>query len=203
VIERHGIEWEQKGTHKKHLSVLNYEKEMRTEEVSQLETQIEDLQDNVEKKQKSADKIQARLDKLQERENLINLNVRRYDDGPEWQLPEPGMLMTANSYKAKIVEPFIKKLKGVVRSIVTQYLSLKATVNDLKNRLSRAYADNEKLTDRIDKIEQENTRLIETVKDYRRVRKVLGEEQTDSILARARAEEQALKRPVRSRGYER
>jgi hypothetical protein len=43
VIERHGIEWKQKGTHKEHLSVLNFEKEIRTEEVAQLESQIEDL----------------------------------------------------------------------------------------------------------------------------------------------------------------
>ena len=26
VMERHGIEWEQKGTHEKHLSVLDFEK---------------------------------------------------------------------------------------------------------------------------------------------------------------------------------
>lgn len=33
----HGIEWEQKGTHEKHLSVLDFEKKERTKEVTELE----------------------------------------------------------------------------------------------------------------------------------------------------------------------
>jgi chromosome segregation ATPase len=140
---------------------------------------------------------------LQKRENLINLNVGTYDNDPKWQLPEPGMLMTAHSYKSKIVEPFIKKLKRAIGSIVAQYLRLKATVTDLNSRLIRAQDANNRLHDRIDMIGKENDRLCETVKDYRRVRKVLGEEQTDSIISRAKAEKQALNRPVRSKSYDR
>lgn len=40
VMERHGIEWEHKGTHEKHLSVLDYKKQEREKEVVQLEGQI-------------------------------------------------------------------------------------------------------------------------------------------------------------------
>ena len=36
VMERYGIEWEQKGTHEKHLSVLDYKKQERAEELDQL-----------------------------------------------------------------------------------------------------------------------------------------------------------------------
>jgi hypothetical protein len=203
VMERHGIEWAQKGTHEKHLSVLDYEKKMRSAKVEQLETRIEDLQADIQDVQKSADKVQAKLEHLQERENLINLNVDKYDSDPKWQLPEPTMLMTANAYKTKTVEPFIRKLKDVVRSIVAQYLRLKGTVNDLKNRLSRAYADNERLMDRIAEERQANAKLVELVGEYKRVRKVLGEEQTNSILAATTAREQTLKRPVRSKTHER
>jgi len=201
VMERHGIEWEHKGTHEKHLSVLDYEKKVRSEEVAQLAGKIDDLQSGVQDAQKSVDKVYSRLDKLQKRENLIGLNVDRYDNGPEWQLPEPTMLMTANLYKSKTVEPFIKKLKGVLHSVVAQYLNLKIMVDDLKSKLSRAVADNDRLMDRIDTMGQENARLSETVKDYKRVRKVLGEEQTDHILTRAKAEEQSSKRPMRSKNY--
>jgi hypothetical protein len=112
------------------------------------------------------------------------------------------MLMTANAYKTKVVEPFIRNLKDVVRSIVAQYLRLRATVNDLKSRLSRAYADNERLVDRIAEVQQENAKLVELVGDYKRVRKVLGKEQTDSILVAARAREQALKRSAYSKSRE-
>jgi peptidoglycan hydrolase CwlO-like protein len=201
-MEGHGIEWEQKGTREKHLSVLDYEKKMRSAEVEQLETRIEDLQADMQDTQKSVDKVQVKLKRLQERESLINLNVDKYDSDPKWQLPEPTMLMTANAYKTKIVEPFIRRLKDAVRSIVAQYLRLKGTVNDLKNRLSRAYADNERLMDRIAKERQENVKLAELVGDYKRVRNVLGEERTDSILIKGKAEEQVLKHPARFKNYE-
>ena len=36
VMERHGIEWEDKGTHDKHLSVLDYKKEQRAKEIAAL-----------------------------------------------------------------------------------------------------------------------------------------------------------------------
>lgn len=202
VMERYCIEWEHKGTHEKHLSVLDYEKKMRSAEVLQLEEKVEDLQTFTQEKSEKADKIQHRLKKLQERENLINLHVGRYDNDPEWQLLEPGMFSTANAYKSKIVEPFIRKLKKAIGSIVAQYLRLKATVNDLNNRLMRSEDANDRLHDRIDTIKQENTELVETVKDYRRVRKVLGDEKVDSIVNQAKVEEQIKKAP-RSRGYER
>lgn len=37
VMLEHGIEWEQKGTHEKHLSVLDFEKQERAKEVAELE----------------------------------------------------------------------------------------------------------------------------------------------------------------------
>ena len=49
VMERQGIEWEQKGTHEKHLSVLDFEKQEREKEVAVLEKAIsggkDELQD--------------------------------------------------------------------------------------------------------------------------------------------------------------
>ena len=42
VMLEHGIEWEKKGTHEKHLSVLNFEKKEREKEVAELEQSISD-----------------------------------------------------------------------------------------------------------------------------------------------------------------
>lgn len=42
VMLEHGIEWEKKGTHEKHLSVLDFEKKERAKEVSELEQSISD-----------------------------------------------------------------------------------------------------------------------------------------------------------------
>lgn len=44
IMERHGIEWEQKGTREQHLSVLDFKKQERAKEIAKLEQQIEDKQ---------------------------------------------------------------------------------------------------------------------------------------------------------------
>lgn len=44
VMERNGIEWEQKGTHEEHLSVLEFKKKERVKEVAELENLLEKKQ---------------------------------------------------------------------------------------------------------------------------------------------------------------
>lgn len=43
VMERHGIEWEQFGSHTDHLSVLDFKKQERQAEVKELEQSISKL----------------------------------------------------------------------------------------------------------------------------------------------------------------
>lgn len=44
IMLEHGIEWEQKGEHKEHLSVLEFKREKRKEELAELEQTIERVQ---------------------------------------------------------------------------------------------------------------------------------------------------------------
>lgn len=46
IMLEHGIEWEQKGTHEKHLSLLDFEKQERAKEVSELEKQKAELEEH-------------------------------------------------------------------------------------------------------------------------------------------------------------
>jgi len=219
VMQLHGIEWEQKGTHETHLSVYDFQKKMRAEEVVQLEAQIEGLKVDAQEAEKSANKAQNRLDKLENREKVIRHNVDKYDKAPEWQLPEPKPLMYAQAYKTKMVIPFIKRLKEIIHSVVAQYLELMDTVKDLKSRLSNANSKIDGLNDKLQKVNDHNSELKEYVRDYIYVRKALGEDQTNDILEKekaaeqaakqkaeeqakiAKVAEQALKRPVRSKNY--
>ena len=43
IAMRHGIEWEQKGTHEEHLDVYNFKKKERKKEVQELEQEKENL----------------------------------------------------------------------------------------------------------------------------------------------------------------
>lgn len=46
IMLEYGIEWEQKGTHEKHLSLLDFEKQERTKEVAALEAQKAELEEH-------------------------------------------------------------------------------------------------------------------------------------------------------------
>ena len=46
IMLEHGIEWEQKGTHEKHLSLLDFEKQERAKEVAALEEQKAELEEH-------------------------------------------------------------------------------------------------------------------------------------------------------------
>lgn len=47
MMERHGIEWEHKGTHEKHLPVLDYEKKVRSAKVEKMPEKVADLTEKV------------------------------------------------------------------------------------------------------------------------------------------------------------
>ena len=57
IMLAHGIEWEKKGTHEEHLSVLDYKKRERTKEVERLERQKE----NIERTKEAQLKVSAQL----------------------------------------------------------------------------------------------------------------------------------------------
>ena len=70
VIEHHGIEWLQKGTHNKHLSVLDYEKQERTKEVAQLENE----------KQNKTQEIKQLNNQLVRSEELLRAAQQQVED---------------------------------------------------------------------------------------------------------------------------
>lgn len=59
VMEQHGIQWKQLGTHNKHLSVLDFEKQERQKEVKQLEQSI--VSSKVELLELNSQKVESEL----------------------------------------------------------------------------------------------------------------------------------------------
>ena len=54
------------------------------------------------------------------------------DNGREYQLEQPTALMSAKNYKEKIVDPFIKKLKQLVRAVYGKYADLKVKIRRME-----------------------------------------------------------------------
>ncbi|MFG6352078.1 MAG: plasmid recombination protein, partial [Oscillospiraceae bacterium] len=94
VMERHGIEWEHKGTHEKHLSVMDFKKQEREKEVIVLDEQIATKKDEVKSLGLRVQNFDGGLKELQKVEQTLE-----FDDA--FQLPEPQGLMTAKTYKTR------------------------------------------------------------------------------------------------------
>ena len=90
IVARHDIEWEQKGTHEEHLSVLDYKKQERSKEVAALETQIDALQEQTATAETALSEKQEQLDDIAPILKNTEKFVRKYDD-PERLLPEAGI----------------------------------------------------------------------------------------------------------------
>jgi hypothetical protein len=195
LMERHGIEWEQKGTHEKHLSVLNYEKKMRTEEILELGNKLHD-------KKLEFNTVAKRIANLEKAEESIEDISKKIYHEPEYQLPEPLTLMSAKNYRTKFAMPLVKKLKSLIKSTLVRYFTAVDDYQRLNQTNGRLYKDNERLSKSNEKLLAANTQLKAENKDYALLRKVFGSEKINALLEQARAMQQE-KKLVRSRGYDR
>lgn len=195
VMERHGIEWEQRGTHDKHLSVLDFKKQQRAEEIERLESDITTKQTEFEtlsKRIQNFDKGTASLSQIQD----------ALDSSPEYQLPDPQGIMTAKSYKSKIVEPLVKRLKSLVKTLMVRFFQAVDDYQRLNQTNANLYRSNERLKGHNKQLTADNNRLKEEIKDYKLLRKVFGNRQIDSLLEQARQSKQREKR-FRNNNFER
>ena len=179
VMERHGIEWEHKGTHEKHLSVLDYKKHEREKEIAVLDNQL------AEKK----DEFLVMADRIENFDNgeraLQNLDESIMNE-PEYQLPEPPAMMSARTYKAKFVEPLIARFKSLISTLFARYFKALDSYHRLNITNGNLYRENEKLAKVNEELSQENENLRAENRDYKLLRKVFGHKQIDDLLEKAR-----------------
>lgn len=190
-MKEHGIEWEQKGTHEKHLSVLDFKKQERTAELEKLESEIAEKKDEFEM-------YQDRIDNFTQGYYVIDDLAKKLDTEPDYKLQEPTKLMSAKSYKTKFVEPLIKKLREVIEAVFALYYQALDSYHRLNMTNKNLYRENQYLSKDNEKLHGENTKLKEQNKDYRLLRKVFGDKQIDNLLEQAR-NSKAQKRDTRTR----
>lgn len=191
---RHGFEWEQKGTHEEHLSVIDYKKQERTKELAALEEKLAD-------KSVEFNTLAKRINNLEDGEQSYQDMEDKLAHDPEYQLPEPQGLMSAKTYKAKFAEPLVKRLKKLVKSLLVRYFKVQDSYYRLNKTNGELYRDNEGLARSNDRLKEENTALREQNKDYSLLRKVFGSRQIDDLVTQAREAQQA-KRRQRQRSYD-
>lgn len=194
VMERHGIEWEDKGTHDKHLSVLDYKKEQRAKEIAALETVKTEKESQVESQER-------RLKELAPAVKDMERLAADFSADPEEILPEAGTLESAKSYREKKAKPLLAKIVKVLRSLLLKYLDLKGKFDRLQGDYDRVRKGNAHLSDRLMEVKLENKKLRQISADYTRIKRVFGPEQVAAAVEADKQWEQAeksRKRPRRS-----
>ena len=191
---RHGFEWEQKGTHEEHLSVIDYKKQERTKELVAVEEKLAD-------KSAEFNTLAKRINNLEDGNQSYHDMEEKLAHDPEYQLPEPQAFMTAKSYKTKFAEPLVKRLKKLVKSLLVRYFKVQDNYHRINKTNGELYRDNEGLARSNDRLKEENAALREQNKDYAILRKVFGSRQIDDLVAQAR-EAQQTKWWQRQRSYD-
>lgn len=179
IMERHEIEWEQKGTHEEHLDVYNFKKKERAKEVKELEQKIENLTADVEAtesdikalNQEKADaekaRDQVRESKEQADKELKHMEKQRNQLQPiinsidkelknsgqiKLVLPEVGALELASTYRNKKIKPLFAKMKNYIAGLAAKVIELSREAEkwrDKYQQLKKDYDDLEKDADKV------------------------------------------------------
>ena len=182
VMERHGIEWEDKGTHDKHLSVLDFKKEQRAKEIAELEAVKA-------KKQGQVEQQEQRLKELAPAVRNMEQLAAQFSDDTERILPEPGPLESAKSYREKKAKPLLAQIVKVLRSVYRAYFDLKSKFERLQSAYDREVSKNSSLSARIYEVCAERDSLKGQVKDYERVKRAFGPEEVERVVEDAKRRE--------------
>ena len=158
IMARHDIEWEQKGTHEEHLSVLDYKKQERSKEVAALETQIGALQERTATAETMLSEKQEQLDDIVPILKNTEKFVRKYDD-PERLLPEAGMLESGKAFREKKALPILGKLLKYARSLFRENTELKAKMQKLEKENTAFKSANWNHTHEMVRLQMENQKL--------------------------------------------
>ena len=158
IMARHDIEWEQKGTHEEHLSVLDYKKQERSKEVAALENQIDTLQEQTAVVATALSEKQEQLDDIAPILKNTEKFVRKYDN-PERLLPESGILESGKAFREKKALPILGRLLKYARSLFRENTELKAKMQKLEKENTAFKSANWNHTHEMVRLKMENQEL--------------------------------------------
>ena len=107
IMLEHGIEWEQKGTHEKHLSLLDFEKQERAKEVAALEKQKAELEEYNANMQEINEKWLDQLENIEREISSAHENREEADKQADQAKKK------ASQYEKKLTEiaPMVKDME--------------------------------------------------------------------------------------------
>ncbi|MDY4621401.1 MAG: plasmid recombination protein [Eubacteriales bacterium] len=195
VMERYGIEWEQKGTHEKHLSVLDFKKQEREKELNALEAELAE-------KQGELSEVQHRLESADTAEEKLEGLEYKLSRDEDYAVPEPPKLMSAKTYRERFVVPLVDRLKQLVRAVLVSCVKAWDRIALLRGENEELENENRRLEKRLASLEEKNDDLHKQTRDYALLRRVFGDEYVDNLVAEAREKQQNYEQNRKENHYE-
>lgn len=148
VMERYGVEWMQKGTHEKHLSVLEFEKKERAREVAELDSQKREISSVVAQLGEEVSVKKQELNDIASEKQIAEAAVQKAkEESVEAQQENETLL--ANNQDLRVENSRLESRKD----------RLRMENHDLKQKQQRLQADNEELEQRHEDLQYTNGEL--------------------------------------------
>lgn len=135
------------------------------------------------------EKLKSSINQMVQSEKLLQHDVRKYDEEPEWQLSEPGAFASAKSFRDKVALPLVNKLKELVKSLTIQCVRLKEEVLQLRDKVKHLTSDVEFYKGKIRDMSVKTELLQEKADDLERVKRYAGAEQINTIISKVKEQE--------------
>lgn len=206
VMERHGIEWEKKDTHEEHLSVFDFKKKERAKEVAELDavkqekqTELAQIQQQTQEAKRECQKQTKELNEIAPILQGLESLSAQYSQRPEEWVPEAGTFETAKSYRDKKAIPLINKLVKILYSLHHKYWKVKNECAKFMERYADEREANQNLRQRIEMLQEENTRLKAVEHNFGRVWSYYGAEQVKRVVELMAGRERAAQNVQRQK----
>lgn len=158
IMLEHGIEWEQKGEHKEHLSVLEFKREKRKEELAELEQSIE----RVQQKQVSIKTVE------QIEMKPLPLTSKVAVDKEDFQnLVTAAQKFVVQEKQESKLKKLLKEAKKTISDLKAKVESLVAELDSVKGELAQYRSTRGQL--RTTELEQDNDYLRRKIRTYEEV----------------------------------
>ena len=167
MLER-GIEWDQKGTHEKHKTVSQFKRDKLIEEVESLEVQMSELE--------------KKASTYKSAEDYATITAQKLKDNADFELKEPSRMMYAKSYKAKFVDPFIKRVVDIVKNLARRCYRAEKFQEEAEQKISKLQEEKEELNTKLWDKTIENNNLKKQLTDFEKIKLYLGIDKVKELL---------------------
>lgn len=187
LMEKHQIQWKKLGTHEKHLSVLDYEKKMRSKEVIELEQKISELNTTKDQINNDIENLQTDFEILSAEEEKLTEFTKEVGTEDFWNIKDPSTFESAKSYHKHTVVPFIQQIKSTIQNMVNKYMDIYKKYRRLRSENFYLHQEVNNLQDTIDQLSGEILELRKENKSQKsiihKIKKVLGNTMFNELLS--------------------